>query len=60
MILIEYSPFRSKFYVHSAACFPQAIDFAKDQKDNDLWEDLLKYSETRPGKLKTLKVRLFG
>jgi hypothetical protein len=30
---------------------PQAIDFAKDQNDNDLWEDLLKYSETRPREL---------
>ena len=29
----------------------QAIDFAKDQNDNDLWEDLLKYSETRPREL---------
>lgn len=27
----------------------QAIDFAKDQNDEDLWERLLKYSETRPG-----------
>ncbi|KAF8265127.1 hypothetical protein EI94DRAFT_1831406 [Lactarius quietus] len=26
----------------------RAIDFAKDQNDDDLWEDLLKYSETRP------------
>ena len=26
-----------------------AIDFAKEQSDDDLWEDLLKYSETRPG-----------
>lgn len=26
----------------------QAIDFAKEQKDHDLWEDLLTYSETRP------------
>jgi hypothetical protein len=26
----------------------RAIDFAKDQNDHDLWEDLLKYSETRP------------
>lgn len=25
-----------------------AIDFAKEQADDDLWEDLLKYSETRP------------
>jgi hypothetical protein len=30
---------------------PQAIDFAKERKDKDLWEDLLKYSETRPGSL---------
>lgn len=30
--------------------FPKAIDFAKEQADDDLWEDLLKYSETRPGK----------
>jgi hypothetical protein len=27
----------------------QAIDFAKEQNDHDLWEDLLKYAETRPG-----------
>lgn len=26
----------------------QAIEFAKEQNDHDLWEDLLKYSETRP------------
>ncbi|KAH9947191.1 vacuolar protein sorting-associated protein 41 [Amylocystis lapponica] len=26
----------------------RAIDFAKEQHDDDLWEDLLKYSETRP------------
>lgn len=26
----------------------QAIDFAREQHDDDLWEDLLKYSETRP------------
>src|ERR1700753_1273014 len=26
----------------------QAIDFAKEQNDDDLWEDLLRYSETRP------------
>lgn len=26
----------------------QAIDFAKEQNDADLWEDLLKYSESRP------------
>ncbi len=29
----------------------QAIDFAKDQGDEELWEDLLRYSETRPGTL---------
>ena len=28
----------------------RAIDFAKEQHDDDLWEDLLRYSETRPGK----------
>lgn len=27
----------------------EAIDFAKEQADEDLWEDLLQYSETRPG-----------
>ena len=27
----------------------QAIDFAKEQHDDELWEDLLRYSETRPG-----------
>ncbi|TEB23793.1 vacuolar protein sorting-associated protein 41 [Coprinellus micaceus] len=26
----------------------RAIDFAKQQNDDDLWEDLLRYSETRP------------
>ncbi|KAM0792872.1 hypothetical protein ACM66B_002635 [Microbotryomycetes sp. NB124-2] len=26
----------------------RAIDFAKEQNDEELWEDLLKYSETRP------------
>ncbi|KZT70226.1 vacuolar protein sorting-associated protein 41 [Daedalea quercina L-15889] len=26
----------------------RAIDFAREQHDDDLWEDLLKYSETRP------------
>lgn len=38
----SYSPSRS----HELS--PQAIDFAKEQNDDDLWEDLLKYSETRP------------
>ena len=27
----------------------RAIEFAKEQGDDDLWEDLLGYSETRPG-----------
>lgn len=27
----------------------QAIEFARIQNDPDLWEDLLKYSESRPG-----------
>lgn len=27
----------------------RAIEFAKEQKDEDLWEDLLNYSESRPG-----------
>ncbi|GAA5949012.1 hypothetical protein JCM21900_003173 [Sporobolomyces salmonicolor] len=26
----------------------RAIEFAKEQSDNDLWEDLLRYSETKP------------
>lgn len=34
----------------------RAIDFAKEQKDEDLWEDLLSYSESRPGEL-TLALR---
>lgn len=33
----------------------QAIDFAKEQNDDDLWEDLLRYSETKPGKLCALQ-----
>ena len=28
---------------------PQAIDFAREQQDDELWEDLLARSETRPG-----------
>lgn len=32
----------------------QAIDFAKERKDDDLWEDLLRYSETRPTFIKGL------
>jgi hypothetical protein len=32
----------------------QAIDFAKEQHDDDLWEDLLRYSETRPAFIKGL------
>lgn len=32
----------------------QAIDFAKERKDDDLWEDLLRYSETRPAFIKGL------
>ncbi|KAH7909052.1 hypothetical protein BJ138DRAFT_1090147 [Hygrophoropsis aurantiaca] len=32
----------------------RAIEFAKEQSDDDLWEDLLKYSETRPAFIRTL------
>ena len=32
----------------------QAIDFAKERKDDDLWEDLLRYSESRPTFIKGL------
>ncbi|KIY49134.1 vacuolar protein sorting-associated protein 41 [Fistulina hepatica ATCC 64428] len=32
----------------------RAIEFAKDQDDDDLWEDLLKYSETRPAFIRGL------
>ncbi|KAI0034356.1 vacuolar assembling protein VPS41 [Vararia minispora EC-137] len=32
----------------------RAIDFAKEQNDDDLWEDLLKYSETRPSFIRGL------
>lgn len=33
----------------------QAIEFAKEQSDDDLWEDLLKYSETRPCKCLSMR-----
>lgn len=33
---------------------PLAIEFAKEQNDDDLWEDLLRYSETRPEFIKGL------
>ena len=29
--------------------FPQAIDFAKEQDDEDLWDDLINYSLDKPG-----------
>ncbi|KAF5322517.1 hypothetical protein D9619_000186 [Psilocybe cf. subviscida] len=32
----------------------RAIEFAKEQSDDDLWEDLLKYSETRPTFIRVL------
>ncbi|KAG8870756.1 Vacuolar protein sorting-associated protein 41 [Tulasnella sp. 331] len=32
----------------------RAIDFARDQNDDDLWERLLKYSETRPAFIRGL------
>ncbi|CCM00293.1 uncharacterized protein FIBRA_02323 [Fibroporia radiculosa] len=32
----------------------RAIDFAKGQHDDDLWEDLLRYSETRPSFIRGL------
>lgn len=32
----------------------QAIDFAKEQNDDDLWEDLLRYSESRPAFIRGL------
>jgi vacuolar protein sorting-associated protein 41 len=37
-------------YVQCLKRLLQAIDFAKEQCDVDLWEDLLKYAETRPSK----------
>lgn len=32
----------------------RAIDFAKEQNDDDLWEDLLRYSESRPAFIRGL------
>ncbi|CDO75230.1 hypothetical protein BN946_scf184895.g10 [Trametes cinnabarina] len=32
----------------------RAIEFAKEQHDDDLWEDLLRYSETRPAFIRGL------
>ncbi|KAN0061073.1 Vacuolar protein sorting-associated protein 41 [Thecaphora frezii] len=32
----------------------RAIDFAKEQNDDDLWEDLLRYSETKPAFIRGL------
>ncbi|ORY33376.1 hypothetical protein BCR39DRAFT_563909 [Naematelia encephala] len=32
----------------------RAIDFAKEQADEDLWEDLLRYSDTRPDFMRAL------
>ncbi|CAE6469171.1 unnamed protein product [Rhizoctonia solani] len=36
----------------------RAIDFAREQNDDDLWEDLFKYSETRPGSTEIDPIRL--
>jgi len=38
----------------------RAIDFAKEQHDKDLWEDLLKYSETRPAFIRGLLENVGG
>lgn len=38
----------------------RAIDFAKEQNDNDLWEDLLRYSETRPAFIRGLLENVGG
>ncbi|KAH7104664.1 vacuolar protein sorting-associated protein 41 [Auriculariales sp. MPI-PUGE-AT-0066] len=38
----------------------RAIDFAKEQNDKDLWEDLLKYSETRPAFIRGLLENVGG
>ncbi|KAL7418518.1 Vacuolar protein sorting-associated protein 41 [Cryptotrichosporon argae] len=35
----------------------RAIDFAKDQADEDLWDDLLSYAETRPAFIRALLER---
>ena len=32
----------------------RAIAFAQEQKDDELWEDLLKYSESRPAFIRAL------
>ncbi|TDL13369.1 hypothetical protein BD410DRAFT_498748 [Rickenella mellea] len=32
----------------------RAIDFAKEQNNDDLWEDLLRYSETKPESIRGL------
>lgn len=37
------------FVMTSLTTSAKAIEFAKEQADDDLWEDLLRYSETRPG-----------
>jgi hypothetical protein len=36
-----------------------AIDFAKEQSDDDLSDELLKYSETRPGKSHHTLIAMF-
>ena len=38
-------------YSLNSARILKAIDFAREQNDDDLWEDLLRYSETRPREL---------
>lgn len=50
---VRSTSFASRAHTLTVA-FSQAIDFAKEQSDHDLWEDLLKYSETRPTFIKGL------
>lgn len=38
----------------------RAIDFAKEQNDTDLWEDLLKYCETKPRMSFSVRIRTDG
>lgn len=39
---------------HPDDFFLKAIEFTREQKDDELWEDLLRYSETRPNFIKGL------
>lgn len=57
---VRDTPLSTFSWVLSLTILFQAIDFAKEQNDDDLWEDLLRYSETRPRQSHTFTFHSYG